>query len=141
MPIHYCFVLVTQFEEESFVLRSRVEHEAQCELVAGDGAGDEEESTKYGINRRSVLLDLKYIDICSGSLLPDVMHDILEGALQYETKLVLHYCIREARYFQLSDLNEQIERMELGYMETQRPAPISSKSLHTDKGVSLKQKG
>ncbi len=124
-----------QFEEDRFILRTRDEHEAQCAHVE-----DPDASTEYGINRRSILLDLKYLDICSGSLLPDVMHDILEGALQYELKLVLQYCIRTRRFFRLSALNEKIEGMELGYMESDRPAPITAKTLRSTSNV-LKQKG
>ena len=79
------------------------------------------------MNHRSILLDL--LHMCSGALLPDVMHDILEGALQYETKLLLQYCIREKHYFSVSDLNEAIEGMELGYMESDQPAPITSQTI------------
>ena len=79
--------------------------------------------------------------MCSGALLPDVMHDILEGALQYEVKLLLQYCIREMQYFKVSDLNEAIEGLELGYMETDRPTPITSKTIYAQDSNSLKQKG
>ena len=79
--------------------------------------------------------------MCSGALLPDVMHDILEGALQYETKLLLQYCIREKHYFSVSDLNEVIEGMELGYMESDQPAPITSQTIFAPCSNSLKQKG
>ena len=79
--------------------------------------------------------------MCSGALLPDVMHDVLEGVLQYEVKLLLQYCIREKRYFSVSELNEAIEGIELGYMKTDRPAPITSKTLYAQDSNSLKQKG
>ncbi len=52
------------------------------------------------------------------------MHDILEGALQYEFKLLIQYCIREQHYFSLTDLNTRLVGAELGYMESDRPAPI-----------------
>lgn len=60
---------------------------------------DPNRSTEYGINRRSDLLRLDHFDLCSGALLPDVMHDILEGTLQYELKLLLKYCIKEEHFF------------------------------------------
>ena len=107
--------------------------------MAGDGS--EDVSKEYRINRRSILLDLKFFNICSGALLPDVMHDILEGALQYEAKLVLQHCIDRQKYFSLSTLNDKIEGMELGYMETDRPAPISAKTLRAHDSNALKQKG
>lgn len=59
-------------------------------------------STEFGINRKSALLDLEFFDMCNGALLPDVMHDVLEGALQYELKLLLQYCINDRRFFQVS---------------------------------------
>ena len=43
-------------------------------------------------------------------------------------------------HVQLTKLNQFIEYMELGHMETDRPAPISSKTL-TSKDNCLKQKG
>ena len=45
-----------------------------------------EASKLYGINRDSILNKLAYFHVCSGALLPDVMHDVLEGTLQYEIK-------------------------------------------------------
>lgn len=85
---------------------------------------DEEASVEYGVNRKSILTKLKYLDICNGALIPDVMHDVLEGVLQYEAKLVLKH-IHDRRYMRLSHLNHLLEVIELGYMETSsRPSPI-----------------
>lgn len=79
--------------------------------------------------------------MCSGALLPDVMHDVLEGALQYEIKLMLREMIAEESYFTLADLNTRIENLELGYMESKdRTTPISDTTLYSG-GVSLKQAG
>ena len=43
----------------------------------------------YGVNRRALLDSLHYFSVASGALIPDIMHDILEGALPYEIKLML----------------------------------------------------
>ena len=51
------------------------------------------------------------------SLVPDVMHDILEGALQYEMKLMLQFMVNTERCFTLDELNMWLEHAELGYME------------------------
>lgn len=61
-------------------------------------------SQEYGINGRSSMLSLAKFDLCSGGLLPDVMHDVLEGALQYELKLLLQYLIDHS-HFHVSTLN------------------------------------
>ncbi len=41
-------------------------------------------------------MDLKFFDVCSGALIPDVMHDVLEGVLQLELKLVLQHIVSSA---------------------------------------------
>ena len=46
-------------------------------------------ATCYGINMESIL---KYFHVADG-LPPDIMHDVLEGALSYEIKLMIsHFC-------------------------------------------------
>ena len=50
-------------------------------------------SKEYGLNIRSAFPQLKYFDLCNASLLTDIMHDVLEGVLQYEVKLVLRHCV------------------------------------------------
>ena len=58
------------------------------------------------------------------------MHDVLEGVLQYETKLLLKQFISDDHYFSLAQLNQQIVSFELGYAEVKsRPTPISLASL------------
>ena len=49
-----------------------------CALFKEDSTG--EVSKEYGINRDSILKELSYFHVCNGSLVLDVMHDILEGA-------------------------------------------------------------
>ncbi len=69
------------------------------------------------------------------------MHDVLEGALQYEAKLMLQVMIYDEGYFTLSSLNTRLENMELGYMEAKnRPTPIAEKTLRAP-GLTLKQNG
>jgi len=111
----------------------------QCTLVEEDESGAA--SKTYGINRNSILNQLKYFHVCSGSLLPDIMHDILEGALQYEVKLLLHVMIEDKNYFNLVNFNSCLENLELGYMESKnRPTLISAKTFNST-GNSLKQSG
>ena len=108
--------------EEFYTLRSLETHLQHCALIEDDTTG--ELSKEYGVNCRSTLLDLENFDMCSGTLLPDVMHDLLEGVLQHVIKLLLSYCIEEKKYFTLATLNEKILGIELGYMEDNRPAPL-----------------
>ena len=43
----------------------------------------------FGVNRRSLLTSLTYFDVTSGTMIPDVMHDFLEGVIPLELKLML----------------------------------------------------
>ena len=89
-----------------------------------DADAPEEVSKEFGINKRSTLLELNYFDMCSGSLIPDVMHDLLEGALQHVLKQLLHILTSEKKNFTVAHLNSKIEGMELGFMEDNRPSPV-----------------
>ena len=98
-------------------------------------------SKEHGINRRSILNDLTYFHTCSGALLPDIMHDVLEGGLQYEAKLMLNRFVYEDKYFTVEDLNYKIENFEFGYTDAKnRPTPITSVTLRNEDN-SLKQNG
>lgn len=84
--------------------------------------------------------DITYFDICSGALICDIMHDLLEGVIQYETKLLLIRLI-EKRYFKLKNLNSCIESLELPYgTESSKPATIQHKVLYSQNNR-LNQKG
>lgn len=128
-----------QFLEKDFTLRDKESHKKQCSEVETDTTNSK--SKLYGINRDSILNELKYFHVCSGALLPDIMHDILEGALQYEVKLMLKDMIYSDGYFPLEFLNTRIDHLELGFMETKdRPTPISDTTIHSE-GGNLKQAG
>lgn len=86
-------------------------------------------------------MDIEYFDICSGALLCDVMHDLLEGVLQYETKLLLVHCIDTMNYFALKSLNSGIASLQLPCgTNSDRPAMIERKTLRTHE-YRLNQKG
>jgi len=52
-----------------------------------------------GNNHNSILNELTYFHVCDGSLLPDALHDILEGSLQYDVKLMLQVMVNKERYY------------------------------------------
>ena len=109
-----------QFREPDFTLRTIDDHLRHCVEIETSA----EASVRYGVNRKSILTQLQFFNICSGALIPDVMHDVLEGVLQYETKLILSH-ITSCHYISLSHVNHLIECIELGYMEvSSRPSTI-----------------
>lgn len=86
-------------------------------------------------------MDLKHFNPCSGALVPDVMHDVFEGVLQREVKLVLQHCVDSKKYFRLTYLTQLMEMFEFGYMEVaNRPTPIQRKMLNSG-DFSLQQNG
>ena len=87
-----------QFTESQFEIRSDEKHLEYCDLLEQDGlstADHQHYSLVYGVNRRALLSSLRYFSVASGSLLPDIMHDVLEGALPFEVKLMLKVNIVE----------------------------------------------
>ena len=52
----------------------------------------------YGVNRESILNSLQYFDVADECVIPDLMHDMLEGYLPYTTKLMLKHFIRWEKY-------------------------------------------
>ena len=133
-------VSFSQFIESSLHLRSLDAHLKQCEEL-NTSYSFVEVSKEYGINSKSVLTSLRYFDICSGALIPDVMHDVLEGVLQYEMKLLLCCFIFDKAFFSASTFTHLMEVFELGYMEvSNRPTPITKKTLKK-KDHSLVQNG
>lgn len=97
-------------------------------------------STTYGLIHDSILNDSKFFHVTDG-LAPDVMHDVLEGSLEYETKEVLKYLITERRILSLRDLNNRIDSFPYGYMDSRnKPSQISQKTLMSS-DHNLKQTG
>lgn len=114
-------------------------HLDKCDSIESSTDG-KELSIEYGINRRSILADLDHFDLCSGALLPDVMHDLLEGVLQYEGKLILQHCILDEKYTTLSRLTDMIGHVELGYMEYDDRPTIITRSVLTGSEKNLGQR-
>lgn len=68
------------------------------------------------------------------------MHDILEGALEYEAKSLLREMISNG-YFTLDKFISRLVNMDLGYMEAKdRPTPIAQTTLNNSSNK-LKQEG
>ena len=86
--------LKSVFDERCIALRTPTDQNCKCAQL--DDAETEYErealSKEFGINRRSVLDSLNYFSVCSGALVPDVMHDVLEGTLNIvHVSVSMHY--------------------------------------------------
>ena len=100
-----------QFVESQFTLRTDERHSYHCGVLDRQdlsSADKQHFSLVYGVNRRALLLS--YFSVASGALIPDIMHDVLEGALPLEVKLMpkvltcsvnvhaIHVCVFLHRY-------------------------------------------
>jgi len=65
-----------------------------------------------------------------GGLPHDAMHDVLEGAAPLEIKLLLMHCITVG-FFTLDWYNARLINFNYGYTESDKPIPITSKSLNS----------
>lgn len=129
-----------QAHEDQCKLRTPTEHNQQCAEIEQDATNSL--SVEYGINTTCILNGLKYFHTCNGALIPDIMHDILEGGLQYEVKLMLNKLIYEDKYFTLEVLNFKLENFDYGYLDVKnRPSPITTDTLTASSSNSLKQNG
>lgn len=81
-------------------------------------------ATTYGVARDPILNSLKYFHTTEG-LVPDIMHDVLEGVLPMCVKHLLSN-LNERSMISLTELNWRIDVYEFGAIErSNRPRGIS----------------
>lgn len=88
-----------------FVDQNRDIHNYQCSSL--NGTLHDHYATAYGIHRDSKLNSSQYFHVTEG-LVPDAMHDVLEGCAQYEVKELLKY-FRANHDIPISYVNDQIK--------------------------------
>ena len=117
-PCRYCLGTKDQiqccFEEGKFRLRTKESHDLQ---VKGLGTARKEHFAKlYGLTSDCILNELQHFHVIGG-LVPDLMHDVHEGALGYVMCLVLEYCIEERHFFTCEQLNQSLATFDFGHSE------------------------
>ena len=96
-------------------------------------------STTYGMVCNSVLNACRYFHVTSG-LVPDIMHDILEGSLELCMRHLLIYLVHDKKVFSLNVLNDRIASIDYGLSEVKnKPTEIAPVSITS--GGHLKQSG
>ena len=104
-------MITTDLAQECFVetncqLRSAEEHEEQCEYL--NGPLYNHFSVNFGINRRSIMEDVPGFSVAT-CMPHDIMHDLFEGAVPLELKLLMAHCV-QCGYFTIPELNSRMER-------------------------------
>ena len=126
-----------QFISDSFQPRNRVTHANHCSSLHGDL--HDHYATTYGIKRDSTLNTSKFFHVTEG-LVPDVMHDCLEGCLPYEMKELLRHLF-QCGTITLPALNEIIQTFPYQASDTRnKPSTISSSTMSSSDHA-LKQTG
>lgn len=98
-------------------LRTPEMHFEQCSLLSGSLY--DHHSTNFGINRLSKLEEIPGFSVING-LPHDIMHDLFEGVIPLELKLLICHCVQK-KYFTIDFLNERIRTYDFG---NNKPIPI-----------------
>ena len=131
------FLHITKFLSEEFTARTHTTHAAHCSNLGGPL--HDHYATTYGIHRDSSLNTLRYFHVTEG-LIPDIMHDCLEGCVQYEVKELLKY-ISSTKILCLSTINNLIQSFPYAGLDARnRPSPITAATLNSSDHC-LKQTG
>ena len=111
------------FSEDQFTLRTPEDHEDQCLALCNDSHPGA--SVEFGVNRASILQNVPGFSVASG-MPHDVMHDLFEGVVHYELKLLMQHCVSE-KFLGVELLNRRIQGFDFGSDE--KPSPIDPRSL------------
>lgn len=128
-----------KFLEDDFLMRSKESHKRNCQEIehAPTEAMKNDLKVAYGIKNMSILCDLHKFDVIT-QLPQDIMHTLLEGVVQYETRFMLQSHIQNGD-FTLQQLNAAISNHSYGYGEVaDKPGPIAETVFQGDEKYKLK---
>lgn len=111
------------FLESDFELRTRGLHQHHLQNLT-----DSASSTQFGINRPSELDNIPTFSVAE-NLPHDIMHDLLEGVVPCELKLLLTQLVN-AKYFTIATFNDRLRRFDFGYTErSDIPSELDAKNF------------
>jgi len=116
------------FMSEKFHARNNDSHKKHCDDVELESPVGDHYSKTYGVNRRSSLMKVRHYSLFNGGLPHDMMHDALEGVVQYEIKLLICHCI-DHKYFTLEDYNWRIINFDYGYSDNDKPTATITRDV------------
>ncbi len=121
----------TLFSDGEFVARTKEEHDRQCECLEIPGLAVHTAKV-YGLAEKSILNELEHFHVIDG-LVPDLMHDILEGSLPAILIPLIEHCIAN-KFFTLKELNSAILNFNYGTNEVKnKPCTIDANHLKNKK--------
>lgn len=126
-----------QFSEEEFQLRSHATHLSHISDL--NGPLHDHIATTYGVSENSLLNSSRYFHVVDG-LVPDIMHDILEGTAQLVLRCLIQYLVLERKVFSFKTLNERISIFNYGTTDMKNKPSEITRSTFTSCD-SLRQSG
>ncbi|XP_035805853.1 uncharacterized protein LOC111571121 isoform X1 [Amphiprion ocellaris] len=95
-------------------------------------------SSTFGVKKTCLLNTLHFFHT-SDNYAVDIMHDLLEGVVQYELKLVFQYLVNQ-KYLSLESLSQRIQTFNYGYIERKnRPSGLKMDEASKDLGLNAIQ--
>ena len=104
----------SDFTESKFELRNASDHRIQVSSLVGSSYAAN--SVEYGINHSSELDKIPHFSVAE-NLPHDIMHDLFEGVVPYEMKLLLIHLIGTKKCFTVATFNDRLRRFDYGYIE------------------------
>lgn len=138
-PCRQCLVsnedMFKCFDESKYPPRSYQAHNKQVNEVLGfkrtrDNEKEMDPSVAYGINSRSVFMDIPMCDVTK-CFPQDLMHDTIEGTLRLEICLLLSLVVESGK-MSLSRINERIAKFSK-HFGVNKPAYIEKDHLKNKK--------
>lgn len=122
----YCMVtnddMQTEFREENLQIRTKELYKVHVSDL--HGPLHDHIAVTYGIVRNSILNELGHFHVVTG-LVPDIIHNILEGTLEITLRLLLQQCITIEKLFTLKLLNDRLSAFNYGPDITNATSPLS----------------
>ena len=103
--IKVTMTILLQFSSRELRSRTKDMFEAHCSMLHLDHA---HVSKTYEVARKPAINRLQYFYTTDG-LPPDVMHDLLEGAVKMEIKALLNMFVNEKSYFRVDQFNRRLQ--------------------------------
>ena len=101
----------------NFLLQNLESHLEHCALINHQGPASDHYSKIYGINRLSGLLDVQAFSLFDGKMPHDMMHDVFEGVVPVELKLMLQEFVNKS-YFTYEYYCQSLVSFQFGYTDS-----------------------
>ena len=127
--------LQTVFSEDDpdLILRSKELYSEHCNAMAQNPTLVH----SFGVKRTCPLNALQFFH-SSDNYAVDIMHDLLEGVVQYELKLLFQYLVKD--FISLNTLSQRIQSFNYGYSERKnRPSGVKVNDDGNDLGLNAIQ--